>query len=204
MTANQPDCPSPIEAAERDTLTLWTIQALAGWQRAEQQGVLRADESRVFHLWHRAFRWMAEQMTRRVPAHHGGYPVWAWYYADTVPDPAGLSPGGQAGVCVEFRAPRSEVLLSSFDAWHSVVNDWYLSLDDAEEEDWVRRYPDEADPNRRSAECQAEIERSWERVFDLELLKRSPHWADRSAVVQAAVPEVRLDQVVSVRYFSAL
>ena len=147
---------------------------------------------------------MARQMTRRLPSHHGGFPIWAWYFPESVPDPAGLSPGGQAGVCVEFRASRAEVLLSNFDAWHCVVNDWYLSLDDAEEEDWIRRYPDEVDPTRRSAECQAEIERSWERIFDLELLRRSPHWADRSGSVQAAVSEVRLDQVVAAHYFAAL
>ncbi|MBI2821840.1 MAG: DUF3841 domain-containing protein [Acidobacteria bacterium] len=98
------------------------------WERVRRVGVLRADGRRVYPFSRPAYRWMADQMRRRVPSCRCSYPVWAWH----VPKPdlrcaCHLEPG-TPGVCIEFEMPRQRVLLSSLDAWMVALNDGYLSL----------------------------------------------------------------------------
>lgn len=204
MTDRKLDGVVATGASESAMITLSTIQTHAAWTSAQRLGVLRADGRRVFNGWRPAYRWMRGQMARRLRAFRGGYPIWAWYLAEPELSDEALLPTGQSGVCLEFRAPSSEVLLSNFDAWHSVLNNWYLALDEAEEQAWFERCPDGVLPHRRSAACQAEVERSWERIFDLDLLASSPSRATSSPMIQAVVQEVPLKSVVSVRYFQAV
>jgi hypothetical protein len=79
---------------------------------------------------------------------------------------------------VKFQAPADGALLSDFDAWHCVLNNGYLALDDADEGAWSGRFPED-NPHRRSQVCQAKVGKSSERIFDLDLLAASPYWADQ-------------------------
>jgi hypothetical protein len=108
-------------------------------------------------------------------------------------------------VLVEFRAPRSAVLLSDFEAWHCVLNDAFLSLSQEEDDAFEARHGGRTRAGERSAACQAEIEASWERIFDLLDLRWPPEaggWS-HSGVVQAVVREVPLRSVVRATPFVA-
>jgi hypothetical protein len=93
-------------------------------------------------------------------------------------------------VLVDFLAPRDRVLLSDFDAWHCVLNDGYLALSEADCEAFEARHAGRTRAGERSVACQAEIEASWERIFDLlgppDAGGRSDSWS-HSGVVQAVV-----------------
>jgi len=109
----------------------------------------------------------------------------------------------EACVRIEFRMPPHQVLLSDFDAWHCVLNDWYLALDEDEDADWQCRHPND-DQLTRSSICQAEVEASWHRIFDLELIRSSPEWGGPGAGhTQAVVAGVPLRSVRRVDHFTS-
>jgi hypothetical protein len=87
-----------------------------------------------------AYRWMVGAMERRGVVTGGRPPVWAWHSFDPPrrrrPDLrcSGLLPRGTRGVRVGVEAPDSLVVLSGFDAWHAVLNGWYLSWSEAEDD----------------------------------------------------------------------
>ena len=97
---------------------------------------------------------------------------------------------------LEIEIPASRVLLSDFVTWHGVLNDWYLSWSEAEDEAFYDgRY------RLHGASGHAEIENSWNRIFDLE--GGDPTWvgplAKRS--IQATFWSLEWEDVVSVKLF---
>ncbi|UYZ73367.1 DUF3841 domain-containing protein [Moraxella bovis] len=70
--------------------------------------------------------------------------MWAWYHAHGANKPkpdlrkSGHLPKGERGVRIEFTLPKERVLLSNFDGWHAVLNDWCFALDDDEYEHYGR------------------------------------------------------------------
>lgn len=56
---------------------LWTIHSQTTWERFVAEGVLRSNEELVRREFLPAYRWMAAQMRRRLPACTGRVPVWA-------------------------------------------------------------------------------------------------------------------------------
>jgi hypothetical protein len=92
--------------------------------------------------------------------------------------------------CLKVEIPDHQVLLSDFEAWHIVLNDGYLPLTEKEDEcydagqGWMTK------------------EESWERIFEIEALKRSPLWRGDS-ILQGTTGRLWLHQVKGVRKFVA-
>lgn len=147
-------------------MRLWTIQTEEAFRLFERRGVLRGDGRRIDRDFRRAYAWMAEQMRQRIgrPQRRCRAPVWAWKFwsgRSVRPDlrSKGLLPHGAAGVRIEFEASPETVLLSDFTRWHAVLRGTYLEDDEAEASalaPWA--YEDR----------HAHIEKSWERIFELE------------------------------------
>lgn len=106
-------------------MRLWTIQPRRFWEANASggasggaSGALRADGRRLTFRddFRSPYRWMREQMRRRVPGYAGGFPVWAW---GQKPDMRSTrwGAGGERVYRVEFEAPDEEVLVSAFDLW---------------------------------------------------------------------------------------
>jgi hypothetical protein len=100
-------------------------------------------------------------------------------------------------------APADKVLLSDFDAWHSVLNNSYCAPNAAETE-WCAHYAacDEATvigDTARLAALHSERPASWERIFGLDA------WAvpDRQQYVQATLASVSLSQIIDITHFTA-
>lgn len=153
-------------------LKLWTVRPASDYALLQTQGVYVADERFVLPEWRCAYQWMADQLAKKVPPPAGvTVPVWAWYRAhgSLRPKPdlrrSGHLAKGQKGVRIECVLPAEQVLLSSFDGWHAVLNNHCLSLDDAEYENHEHL------ARTLSAEAFERVkQQSWQGIFDLNLL----------------------------------
>jgi hypothetical protein len=164
-------------------MLLWTIQTEETWAHAEKSGVLECNELHIdadkeIDSWLRpAYDWMVGQLEQQVKNYpHKKYPIWAWYHPKQDLRRSGHLPRGTSGVRVEFLVSSDRVLLSDFEAWHAVLNCWYLSLSDEESDNWDNRCERAGiqigwENWPLPSPFKEEILRSWERIFDLELLK---------------------------------
>jgi hypothetical protein len=186
---------------EPSVVRLWSIQHAAAWQHACQRGVLRADGRFVLRHFRHAYRWMRDQMALRLPCHRGGYPVWAWLRPKPDLRRAALLSRGQPGVCIELRAPRESILPSCFDAWHAILNDGPVSLNEAEHDSFLH---EGCQVGQHTVTCRAAMEATWPRIFSLERpADADPEWWSETSAVQAVIPEVLLSAVVRVTPFIA-
>ncbi len=184
-------------------LRLWTVQRREAWELLRETGHLHADERYVPREFLSAYRWMADQMRRRLPGCSGRLPVWAWYRPKPDLRRSGHLERGVPGIRLELLVSADRVLLSDFDAWHCVLNRWYLALTEEERARWESRLPRGYRPgDRLPLELEREMEASWERIFDLELLAAS-EWAAGGQRVQAALERIDLADVVGVKEFTA-
>ncbi len=93
--------------------------------------------------------------------------------------------------------PTSRILLSDFEAWHAVLNDWFLSWNESEDDAFDRGN------DQRSEEARhALIEESWNRIFDLE--GGDPFWRGqpKERAIQATFWSLERSDVVDVRLFA--
>lgn len=179
-------------------LKLWTIQVAEVLPVLENEGLLTCAWPRVDPDYTRAYRWMSVQMAERGLDPGPNAPVWAWHAWGGARRPrpdlraSGHLPPGTAGVRIEFVAPAEQVVLSDFDGWHAVLNDWYLSESENEAALQENRWP--------SAQ---RIERSWARIFDLSF--GDPVWrgVPEERSVQACLPCLRRNWICRVDRFTA-
>jgi hypothetical protein len=192
---------------------LWSIQSERVWKALESKGRYRVYRSYVDREWWKDFgfsyEWMAAQMEKRIgpPPDRRLVPVWAWRHwrgnekLASRPDLRSyrdLAAGKY--VRIEFVVPDEQVLLSGFDAWHSVLNQWFLSDDEKEYDAFdakLRKHPKRPLPKT----LDKAIRKSWERIFDLQ--RGDPEWRGKAEerAVQACVWEIRLDDVTDVTLF---
>ena len=168
------------------------------------------------------YLWMAEQMEKRLKVprpSQGCMPIWAWEQWEGAdrrkPDlrAGGYLPRGVEGVRVECRLDDRRVLLSDFDLWHYVLNYWYLPTSERDGNAFDKKlaevglsfYKSNHSNPLPHARYRREIERSWERIFDVT-------WADRGGVIanppkqksiQATLWEICFENVVGVKEFVA-
>ncbi|HAS55200.1 MAG: hypothetical protein A2X56_05500 [Nitrospirae bacterium GWC2_57_13] len=197
-------------------MILWTIQTSEAWKRLQEKGVLRADDGRISEDMRLGYGWMANQMRRRLgpPPMERAALLWAWYQWSGVkrkrPDlrSAGHLPAGSRGVRIEFEIDDGRVLLSDFDLWHYVLNYWYLPVSEADGDAFLRELQERGlsfytakpvpDPGYHG-----KIERSWERIFDLQWTEEAlVHPRERKSI-QACIWELRWEQVKRADQFIA-
>lgn len=202
-------------------MRLWTIQPENVLEIIETKGVFRAelDKSLLSGIIAGApendtsicapYRWMAEQMTKRIgPAPDGvEIPIWAWYRrGDKVrPDLRTVVweyAVDSVGVRIEFEIDCRKVLLSDFDHWHYVLNRWYFPASDQDYEKFDQKVDNMGmDQFRKMDEnhpLMKEIKDSWDRLFLPEFLeggKQSSGW------IQATFWELRKEWIVKVDRF---
>lgn len=142
-------------------MILWTIQHQCAYENMQKTGVLRADEAHLCDdTFLDAYDWMVSQMKARIgnPPEGVRFPVWAWYQwegkrkrLDMRFHGRGWGEKGNPIVLLTVEVPESCVLLSDFDYWHHVLNDWDIIF-----------------PDREAAVYSKEEKRkSWENIFDI-------------------------------------
>lgn len=191
-------------------MILWTIQPADVHAALQERKTLHVDPalwSDTDSIWEDPYRWMMEQMARRVPGYQGRHPWWAWhtYIIDCArPDLRSLRHWCRGpSVMLTLDVPDQEVLLSNFDAWHAVLNgtpitDTEAAYDALVQAIWERR--------KKGLPMEEEIERhlrqSWEHIFDLDGLKE--HWMWPTFSVQACFETLRLTDVKRVQFFEGV
>ena len=151
-----------------------------------------------------AYNWMAKQMKLRVGDPPAGvkYPIWAWhtlYWKHQKPDLRRMEFRyyDDDQVCIELEIPDYDVLLSDEEQWHIVLNNGYYGnstneVDADIEYEWFKSLPQD--------EQKCVKEKSWEKIFEI-YPPIDTDWETRGMFVQATFWELRLDQVIGVRYF---
>lgn len=194
-------------------MKLWSIQPERVWNTLEKKGRYRVYRNYVDKAWWKdfgfAYEWMIEQMQKRVgpPPAKRLLPVWAWKHwrgnekLSDRPDLRSYRDLVGKHVRLEFAVPAEQVLLSGFDAWHFVLNRWFLSDDEKEYEEFnakLKKHPKRPLPRT----LDKAIRESWQRVFDLE--GGDPKWCCKpeERAVQACVWEIRMADVTDVTHFT--
>lgn len=190
---------------------LWTIQTIPAWETLQAAGVLRAEPRLAEPDFAAAYRWMVAQMRQRLPrpSFAAKTPLWAWYQYRGPdrprPDLRKRShlPAGQRGVRIEFELADELVLLSDFELWHLVLNNWYLGESEADADAFDKLADQEGYPLPPDSPLNQVVRDSWTRIFDLD-------WSDpyfvhdvQRRAIQATFWELPLQAVRKADFFTA-
>lgn len=179
-------------------LTLWTIRPQTDFEILRQKGVFITDPAYVDDYHIKAYRWLSGELAKRtLPPSGVVFPVWAWYVAHHRHKPkpdlryGGFLPKGTKGVRIEFTIAKERVLLSNFDAWHSVLNDWCYATDD-KEYDHYQTLETQLSPH----DFLKIKEQSWQKIFDVSSIPDD-------YAIQAVLWQLNYEWVTQVDYFVA-
>lgn len=188
-------------------MKLWTIQPAEIINTLMTEGVFVCDShlSVNYENFQEAYQWMVNEMDKRNIPHPKGLalPIWAWHTRNgkqSQPDlrHSGYGKKGEKYACIELEVPDKEVLLSDFDNWHYVLNNWWMD-DSQNEEEWDKSH---AWYDNLDKETQNKIMiESWQKIFDIKTAKNS--WTSKGQFVQAVFWELRKEMVLNIRYFTA-
>ncbi len=197
------------------SLTLWTIQEEKRFEALKTEGVLRGEAPFVPPYFKDGYDWMKNQMAQRIgPSEDSNqYPVWAWYQAHSIskrkPDlrESAHLPAGTIGYRLEFRKKASEVLLSDFETWHApLTGRYYIADSERESLEFASMLKQEYGTDTFSKlprHIRDKIEKSWEKVFDMEFDVDYYTQPFENKCIQATFWELTLDEVTQVDRFVA-
>ena len=196
-------------------MIIWSIQTERAWKNLQREGRLIAHAHHQADNWPEAYRWITGQLSKRIgpsPVNEAA-PLWGWYQwmdeKNKRPDLRSVrhhwAPPDNY-VLLECDLPDDQVLLSDFDAWHIVLNNGYMPLDEKsddifhqklEQAGWKSGQP-------KPKNFLHEIRKSWDHIFDLDAMK-GPYWNDTpQKSIQACFWEIPLHKVKSIRPFTTL
>jgi hypothetical protein len=203
------------------TMRLWTLQPITRLVQLEQDNIIHGSWDHVEQIdedepdyWTRPYLWMCQQMEARLPTYSYNPPIWAW---TEKPDLRWFRHNwNEQGWCVriEFDAPEERFLISNYDFWHTVLNRYPFTVNEAEWTDfwtrWDARRKELRDQSlsRREAddwvflEMYEEIDATWQRIFDLTLHRACDEgWVGAEPTYQACVDGLDVSWVRKVDLF---
>jgi hypothetical protein len=197
-------------------LRLWSIQTVNIWDILQQQDVFRsrADGLPDQHF-ERPYRWMAEQLARRIEAAPSGcrWPIWAWQqWQDSLrqkPDlrTTGHLSKGMIGVRLKIEIDPTNVLLSDFELWHYVLNYWYLPTSEEDgaafEQELAQQGLSFYTTKPLPEPYHSKITGSWEQIFDLDRAVEGISRPRPCKSIQAVFWELHIQHITKVDTFKA-
>lgn len=181
-------------------MIMWTMQPYEVYQQLLTQGFFYSDPAKSNNLkldaaFQRAYQWMTKQLAAKVerPSSLITTPIWAWYrshdYLHQRPDFRWVRDYPDE-VCIEFAIPDEQVLLSDFENWHFVLDDFYLGLATNEQE----FEQENAWFNGLNVPQQQRVkEKSWQRIFDI--TPRTGDWTKNGDSVQGCFWLLKREQI---------
>ena len=166
--------------------TYWTIQTMEKWNEVQRLGYLTGHENYIWEDFIEPYQWMMGQMKKRLPNYAGEYPIWVWTNRPDLRRSAHLEKGVK-GVLLKVELDEQDVLLSEFQAWHVVLYRTYFDLDIDEDEQVIDK---------------DEIEKSWEMIFELDILKQHPNWGP-TLDIQGVTGKIAVERIKLVKDFVA-
>ncbi|GAB1855973.1 DUF3841 domain-containing protein [Flavobacteriaceae bacterium MHTCC 0001] len=192
---------------------LWTIQNERGWDELQVKGILIPKSEFIEPYFIKGYNWMKKQMTERIgkPRHKSQYPIWAWYQHFSInkrkPDLrlSGHLPPGTKGYRIEFEKDEKDILLSEFGLWHSVLYECYLPFDIKDYEAFEEKieHIEHIDFEDYPQNIKTEIEKSWNKIFDMEFGSPEITLPFNEKKIQATLWELRLSDIKKVDEFIA-
>lgn len=150
-----------------------------------------------FPLFSVAYRWMSEQMERRIPSgkpERAQSPFWGWaQYGNSRKvyrmDQKQYSP--EEYVLLTLDIPEDQLLLSDFDLWHYPLNG--CACTDSRE---LRKCQGQ-DFLSLPEDLRNAIMKSWERIFDLRTQDRFQRRKRRNRYIQATFWQIRREWIAN-------
>lgn len=173
-------------------MRIWTIQTPDVYDKILKDGIYICDEEKIsffiYEDFRRAYDWISNIMKQRISGYDVKYPIWGWYIIDgknKKPDLrcSGYSERGKDLVCIEAQIPDERVLLSDFDLWHFVLNDYLFDENDDLDENLLE-------------DIQELKEESWKKIFVSKDFIQG-------AYIQATFDKLKLEEIVKVIHFKA-
>ena len=190
-------------------MRVWSMQPLEVYNEIMKKGYYvcnpkKSELIREESNFRIAYNWLIKEMVKRIgyPPKGVQYPVWAWAVYNGRNHKPDLRTGqlkpGQEGVCIELEIPENQLVLSDFDAWHSVLNDSFSDTSKNEMEwekqhDWFDSLPYE--------ERQIVKEKSWQNIFNIEPYESD--WVCIGKYVQATFWVLRKEDIKKVQFFKS-
>jgi hypothetical protein len=187
-------------------VTLWTIQDEKAWQELNRKGVFIPKEKFVPSDFKKGYDWLKNQMIQRIgkPKYNKQYPIWAWFHhqdeKNKKPDlrKSGHLPTGTNGYRIEIQKDINDILLSDFELWHYVINDWYLASSRKDDKSFNKDVK-----NKSPQYIKSKKERSWEKVFDMDFKLSDYALPFQKKSIQATFWSLKLHEVIKVDKFVA-
>jgi len=155
-------------------MILWMILSAEAFDGLRRRRYLTGDGRRIERHRSQAYAWMAAEMRRRIGSPPGRvrYPLWAWSQWQgperARPDLRSIRHyyGGKF-VRAEIEVPDDRVLLSDYEAWHYVLNGWYLATSEADADEFDTRLKVAGVPARwpYPQSFHSRVVGSWQRVL---------------------------------------
>ena len=192
-------------------MRLWTIQPVEVLEEINRLGYYVCNPKKAMYIsdkevnFKSSYDWLIIEMEKRIGKRPNGvsYPVWAWHTRDwqyKKPDlrQAGYDTPGTKCVCIELEVPDNEVVLSDYDVWHFILNDWYFDNSMNEEEwDSKHKYYDRLSPEKK---LEKKL-KSWQGVFNITPYESD--WFCRGRYIQATFWVLKSSYIKKVQYFVA-
>ena len=192
-------------------MRLWTIQPVEVLEEINRLGYYICNPKKAMYIsdkevnFKSSYDWLIIEMEKRIGKRPNGvsYPVWAWHTRDwqyKKPDlrQAGYDTPGTKCVCIELEVPDNEVVLSDYDVWHFILNDWYFDNSMNEEEwDSKHKYYDRLSPEKK---LEKKL-KSWQGVFNITPYESD--WFCRGRYIQATFWVLKSSYIKKVQYFIA-
>ncbi|MFJ7952030.1 DUF3841 domain-containing protein [Lysinibacillus sp. NPDC096418] len=172
-------------------MIVYTVQPEYLYKKMREQGYLEGDKK--FAMFPEAYEWMVGQMKKRIAnCNMENYPLWLWQRRPNRNEDA-LATKGERWVILKLEVPEEKILWSSFDVWHSILNDSPITYNEKEWDNFQERgFPKE------------EVIKTWERLFDHKWLASRPtEWAGdyKDDWLQGVTPRITMEQVKKVSRF---
>lgn len=168
-------------------LTLYTIQNELVIKTLMKDRILKEDPAYTWDSFVEPYEWMKLQLGKKLDKEVDSL-IWFWTTEPDLNEEGHLSEG-EKGVLIKVQIPKEVVLLSDFDAWHATLNDFKLILNENEER------------LLRLGKFPLNKEESWERMFNLDLIRNSEYFKG-ACETQAVAERIELGWVKYIRHFT--
>lgn len=177
---------------EEYSLIVYTVKPEFLYKKMRDQCYLEGDKK--YAMFPEAYEWMVDQMKKRLPCCKDmqNYPIWLWQRRPNRNETA-LATKGERWVILKLDIPEDEILWSSFDEWHMILNEGPITYDEKE-----------YDAIEKRGDLKEEIMETWERLFDHEWLASRPvEWAGdyKTDWFQGVTPRIKMEHVKKVSRF---
>lgn len=181
-------------------MILWTVQPKLILSKLKSQRTLYTDGRKLTYgeEFRHAYKWVTAQMAERGIGDGRHYPFWAWYRHHQrkfgrKPTLWWCKRESQLHIpyCrIELDVPDKLVLLTDWDKWHEVLNDFPVGSYRYAKSIWAKQ--------DAGIDIRAEKEASWQKI-----IIKKPRLATKSYGIQACLPHLNISWVKKVDFYIA-